>query len=374
MLRECWNKLIQEGRLEQALIDELWSSDPRYNFIEHKDVLLEYLKKQHIISEVMEYDDNDGNMNGLGWYVVPSLLKDHWKEDDLCDFLAGRRQTEVRFVMSFHHSSLLRLVHNRLLAAVLGKWSIVHLSKLFRKRLIFENLGVFRLNKDHAGIVEARDSSIELRVLTLCPSSIIDCVVVDRFRRFAESVINHECEILRSNREKVGRPYKTAFRCNHETHGLYGSEEIEEKTTMDGMQLVPCPDLKKHEICTDTAMSEWYLKDPVGVVEPHGTLTDRELSKVSQAIGDNWQCLGFELGLGQVQIDHVCANNESIVQRIYTMLKKWQTQKPDEATMDALVQAMKSTSSLTIDWDQIRNICDGNNIHHTTQKSLFTSN
>lgn len=367
-LRDCWKNLIQEARLEPVLINALWSSDHGCNFIEHKDVLLEFLKKQHIISEATEYDDTDGKMHGLGWYVVPSLLKDHCKENDLCDFLEGRNQTKVRFLMSFHHSSLLRLVHNRLFAAMLGKWPIVNLPSLPRKQLLFENLCVVRLNADHAGIVEARDSSIELLVLNLCPSSIIDCVVVDRFRRFCESVVNHEYKLG----ENVGRQYRRAFRCNHETHGLFGSEKIEEITElMNDMQFVPCPDVEKHEICTDTAMSEWFLKDPVGIVDQHATLTDKELSKVAQAIGNNWQLLGIELGLTQVQIDHVCADNETILRRIYTMLKKWQIQRSDEATMDALVHAMQSTRLLTIDWDEIWNICDSNNMHHTKQKTLF---
>ncbi|XP_045195191.2 uncharacterized protein LOC123550849 [Mercenaria mercenaria] len=359
-IRSSWNKLIREGKLEEILIDKVWSTDTQYNFMEYKDILLEFLKKHHIISEAMQFDEDTGESKGLGWYVVPSLLKDHSTTTDVSDFMSERKQTEIRLVMLFEESSLLHIVYSRLIAALLGKWSVIHLPADQQKHLLFENLGMFRLNVDHVGIVEVRGNNIELLVLSLCPSKDIDCVIADQFRRYCEAVVVHEFGLLRNNSENVKKPFRQAFRCNHETHGMNGSEVVENISVLKGTEVIPCPDLMKHEICSEKAVFEWFLKDQVTASHQNKELSEKELSKVAQAVGKNWQLLGIELGLTQVQVDQVSANNDTMVRKIYDMLKTWKSQNRGHSTMSMLVQALKNIESLTVNWDEIRNICDNN--------------
>ncbi|XP_053396160.1 uncharacterized protein LOC123550850 isoform X2 [Mercenaria mercenaria] len=359
-VRSSWNKLIREGKLEDILIDKVWSMDTQHNFMEYKDILLEFLKKHHIISEAMQFDEDTGESKGLGWYVVPSLLKDHSMTTDVSDFMSERKQTEIRLVMLFEESSLLHIVCSRLLAALLGKWSVVHLPADQQKHLLFENLGMFRLNVDHVGIVEVRGNSIELLVLSLCPSKDIDCVIADQFRRYCEAIVVHEFGLLRNKSENVKKPFRQAFRCNHETHGINGSEAVENISVLEGTEVIPCPDLIKHEICSEKAVCEWFMKDQVTASHQNKELSEKELSKVAQAVGRNWQLLGIELGLTQVQVDQVSANNDTMVRKIYDMLKTWKSQNRGHSTMSMLVQALKNIESLTVNWDEIRNICDNN--------------
>lgn len=359
-IRDSWNKLITEGKLENVLIDIVWSTDSEQKFIENKNILLEFLKKHRIISEAMQYDEESQAVAGLGWYIVPSLLKINSKTSDLTDFLTGRRQTEIRFVMLFETSSLIQTVYSRVVAALLGKWPVVHMPTNPQSIFLFENLGVFRVNIDHAGIIEVRDNTIDLFLLNLCPSVTVNPAVADKFRRYCEAVVAHEFRFLRSTAEISIKPYKRAFRCNHESHGISGSKSTENIFTLEKTSYVPCPDLMKHEVFSEKALDEWFLKSEVDECKDTKTLSEKDLGKVAQAIGQNWQMLALELGLTNVQIDQVTANNDNMVMKIFGMLKTWKGQCPSTANMNTLMQAIKETKSLTVDWDEIRNICDEN--------------
>lgn len=359
-IRDSWNKLITEGKLENVLIDSVWSVDLEQKFIENKNILLEFLKKHHIISEAMQYNDESQAVTGLGWYIVPSLLKINSKTSDLTDFLTGRRQTEIRFVMVFDNSSLIQTVYSRVVAALLGKWPVVHTPTNPQSIFLFENLGVFRVNIDHAGIIEVRDNTIDLFLLNLCPSVTVNPAVADKFRRYCEAVVAHEFRFLRSTADISIKPYKRAFRCNHESHGVCGSKLTESISTLEAASKVPCPDLMKHEVRSEMALDEWFLKSEVEKCKETNTLSEKDLGKIAQAIGQNWQLLALELGLTNVQIDQVTANNDNMVMKIFGMLKTWKSQCPSAANMNTLMQAIKDTKSLTVDWDEIRNICDEN--------------
>lgn len=380
-IRPLWIKLKKEGRLEMELLDKLWGNASVQNFLAHKEVLLAYLKKHNILSEVLQFDEHTGQSKGMGWFVVPSLLNCCYNQVDLQQFLEGKTQTEVRLVIKFDFSSVIHTVYHRLLAAALGRWPVAHIAC---RSLLYENLGVFLLREDHAGIVEINGDNIDLRVANLCVSASVDNTVADQFRRFADFFIECEFRKLRdhggndktetarpirgatipeTNSKSLGpskssKPLICAYRCNHKSHGLDGSYKTVLLEQWEGKKLMPCPDLLSHEIDVEVAKCEWFQEDGVTENVPEKTVDDKQLSKIAQAIGRNWEILGFELGLTRVQIYHIHSDNHSSVMKIFAMLQMWQDQLKENATISALVKALKRCKTVDVDWDKIRNFIE----------------
>ncbi|XP_053386689.1 uncharacterized protein LOC123537934 isoform X2 [Mercenaria mercenaria] len=357
-IRPIWKKLLTEARLEKKLIEWQWSQfENKANlFHQYRDILLAFLTKHHIISEAKQFDETTGTSSALGWYIVPSLLRDHSKKADIQEFLQGKKQSRIRLVMFFELSQIVPTIYHRYIAAVIAKWPIVHTG---RQSLIFADICVVRLNANHAGVAEMKYSGIELTVVSLIPSLDVDGKQADIFKRFSEAVIIHEFRKLQDDTEHI-QPYILQFRCNHESHGQNGSINTESVAQLDGNKLIACPDVSTHDLYAEEAKLEWFQDCKNLIFVPNTQLNDKLLSKLSHCIGENWQLLGYELGLTRVQIEHIVEDHpNSTLMKIYYMLKEWSHQIPNMATLDVLVQVMQSCPTLSIQWDGIRNIVDG---------------
>ncbi|XP_053375664.1 uncharacterized protein LOC128547327 [Mercenaria mercenaria] len=357
-IRPFWTMLLTEGRLEKHLIDRQWGKpeDKFKMYKENKEILLLFLAKHHIISEAAVFDENTQQSTGLGWFVVPSLLSDHSSKTELKEFLTGKKWTKLRYVFLFQTSSIVATIYHRLVSATIGKWPI---AKAGKKTLIFKDMTTVRLNIGHVGIVEMKHDSIEMTVVSLCPSTEIQGGQGDSFRRFSEVVISNEFQRLRTTEETHTKPYNIRFRCNHEQHGVDGSENLIAVEDMEVETVVPCPDLMTHDIVVENAKREWFQDNKKITALPDNQLTDKLLSSLSQCIGENWQLLGLELGLTQVQIDHILEDHpRSAVMRIYIMLQNWFLEDTDKATLQVLIETIERCPHVNIDWDKLRNIID----------------
>ncbi|XP_053376496.1 uncharacterized protein LOC128547540 [Mercenaria mercenaria] len=356
-IRPVWKKLLKNARLETSLIDRQWgqAENKAKLFLQYKEILLAFLTKHHIISEATIFDETAKASCGLGWFVVPSLLRDHCEKADMQDFLQGKAQTYIRLLMSFETSQIVPTIYHRYIAAVIAKWPVVNTGKA---SLIFTDLCVVRLDANHAGILEMKINGIELTVVSLCPSLHVDGKQADIYRRFSEAVIIHEFGKLRDKSEVV-QPFALQYRCNHESHGGNGSANTESIAELDDKKLIACPDLLAHDLPAKKAKSEWFQNCRSPIVVPKSVLDDKLLSKLSHCIGENWQLLGHELGLKQVQIEHIDEDHpKNTLMKIYYMLKEWCFQMAKSATLDVLVKAMQDCRSLSVDWDGLRNIID----------------
>lgn len=357
VVRPLWKRLRTEARLEKSLIERQWGKTEDAMFLKHRDILLGFLTKHHIISEATQYDEQTNNSAGLGWYIVPSFLRDMSTQSEVTDFLKGRDKSSLRFTMQFVNSAVVLLVYYRLTAALTGRWSVAQVRD---KPLVFQNLCIVRLTIDYVGVSRLNYDCIELFLVKLPLSEIkSQSEQGDSFRRFAESVIKHEFRKLKADDERKTMPFTVCFRCNHESHGMNGSINILSKTHLDEHKHIPCPDLEAHDIYTETAKAEWYTDIPLPNTQMNYVLNDKMLGKLSQCIGSNWQLLGLELGLSQVQVDHIIEDNPySTSMKIFSMLKQWRLKMSSDATMEKLVIAMKLCPGVTIDWDEIRNLED----------------
>ncbi|XP_053400307.1 uncharacterized protein LOC123557942 isoform X2 [Mercenaria mercenaria] len=350
-IRPLWSRLVKEARLENDLIDFQWRRNDDQHFMANRTVLLSLLKKHHIISEVTSFDEQCQKTEGLGWYIVPSLLKNRITKTKIDDFLQGKRQTIIRIALLFENSAILPTVCHRLFAAALGKWCV---ASFHNQILLFEDFAVFRLDMYQVGIIKMnlRDRVIELQVLGIGCSAYLG----DSFRRFMEAIVNHE--FRKFNTSEQHQPYRLSYRCNHKSHGIDGSELVE-LSLVRGKHNVPCPNLENHTIPIAEAKSEWFLEDKIRMNDiPNRIPSEKQLSKFSRSVGENWEILGIELGLSKVAIDLLNEDNQTAVMKRFEMLMEWRKQQADRATIDVLVEAVKKTPQVRIDWDIIRNIID----------------
>ncbi|XP_045173248.2 uncharacterized protein LOC123534863 [Mercenaria mercenaria] len=354
-IRPLWKILHTEGRLKKALIDKQWRKDADKMFIKHKEILISFLTKHHIISEATRFDDSTQQSLRLGWFVVPSLLKARLPQE-MQLFLIDKKQTSVRFVLVFENSTIVSTVYHRLMAALIGKWPIAQFGT---KVLISKDKCVVRLNTDHAGLAEMGFDTIELTGVSLRPSAIVCPKQADIFRRFSEAVVIHEFSKLERKNSGQTKPYKTKYRCNDERHNGSGSIKTIDVDKPHDKTKIPCPDLFSHEIDLRKARSEWFQDRSENIVVLNAELNDKILSKISRSIGNNWQTLGLELGVAEVQIEQITENHpNNTAMRIYHMLKSWCLQSTDSVNMNVLVRKMQECSNVSIQWDAVRNICD----------------
>ncbi|XP_060558883.1 uncharacterized protein LOC132719154 [Ruditapes philippinarum] len=358
--RHLWKTLRQEAKLNMQLLERVWSTDPKNHFLEHKDVLLMLMQRHHIISEALSYDDETEETKGLGWYVVPSFLRSYRANDAVKEFLSGRQQTLLKFVMSFNISPLVQIVYYRVIAALVGKWQIVSIESPGQEKqvLLYENLGVFKLDRYHVGIIEHHQGFIDLSVQKLCNSG-INPAIVDLFRRFVVSNVMNEFKKHRQPSIKQRSLFEICFKCNEENHCFGGSQRTVSLEDLQESTVEPCPDMiKGHEISSRQAISEWF-QDHLNIgLKNDYVLGEEQLSKLSNTVGKNWQTLGIKLGLRNVQLEQIELDNQTTGLRIFKMLLKWTVQKQNEATFNTLIQAMKSATEVSVDWDEVKNIAE----------------
>ncbi|XP_060600602.1 uncharacterized protein LOC132754032 [Ruditapes philippinarum] len=356
--RRLWKTLTQEAKLEMQLLERVWSTDEKNNFLKHKDVLLMLMQRHYIISEALSYDDKTEETKGLGYYVVPCFLRLYRANEPVKELLSGRQQTLLKFVMSFTISPLVQIVYYRVIAALVGKWEIVSINSPEQEKqvLLYENLGVFKLDRYHVGIIEHHQGFIDLSVQKLCKSG-INAAIVDLFRRFVVSNVMNEFKKHRQASKKQRSPFEICFKCNEKSHCFGGSQQTVSLEELQESTVEPCPDMiKGHEISTRQAISEWF-QDHLNIrLKNDYVLGEEQLIKLCNTVGKNWQILGIKLGLSNVQIEQIELDNQTTGLRIFKMLLKWTAQRQKEATFNTLIQAMKSATEVSVDWDKVKNI------------------
>ncbi|XP_060575968.1 uncharacterized protein LOC132733345 [Ruditapes philippinarum] len=357
--RHLWNLLRKQGKLNMELIHRVWESN--YYFLKHKKEILMFMQRHYIISEVSSFDEHTGTSKGLDWFIVPNFLRNHSDNNTITEFFKGKRQTSLRFLMLFEYTPVVQIVYCRLIAALVARWSVVQIGVLKQGKefLLYENLGVFRLDTLNAGVVELQQNRIEMRVISLCTSQNVNSITADKFRRFAELLVISEFNKLRHLPTIQGKPFKPCFRCNNESHGLNGGQGILHLETLKGKSIEPCLDMPiNHEIHTQQALSEWFEEISKIRLAEDCQFNEKQLSKIAQSIGNNWELLGSELGLSIVEIEKISMDNDTSSVRIYKMLLRWKAEEQENATVNTLLQAMKSTKSLTVEWDEVMNIVE----------------
>lgn len=357
-LHRLWKKMTNMAVLEKEIIDAVWSEDKNADFFRLYDILLNFLKRHRILAELLQIDENSGKLIGLGKYMIPSFLKNNCSDETADSFLFGKSYSSNLLGLCLENNTVLATVYERITAAALGRWPPI---KFEDQYLVFQNVGYYRLDRQHAGRITKKDGEgIELMVIVVCPSGEDIAVVSDRFRRYVEMVIDQEFSKL--HRDNRGKLYRHYIKCNHPDHGGKGSKESHSLENIRKEIQVCCPDYKNHPIDVKTTVEEWFQETKISV-EQESTVrlvTEMDLIKIAQAIGMNWELLGIALGLSSDKIERIRQNNRDsgTATVIFYMLKEWRNQNPKHADQKLLMKAVRETHTLSVNWDRIRNFLD----------------
>ncbi|XP_053379025.1 uncharacterized protein LOC123529642 isoform X2 [Mercenaria mercenaria] len=358
-LKDLGEKLMTSGMLEMDLLNEIWGNDETKRFYAFKNVILAFMQRLRILAEMKDVTDTSIAEHVERCFLVPSLLKGQSDEKVMDAFLSPcKKKSNISLILKLENTSVLPLVYQRVMAAVLAKWSPVYYPK--RDPLLFRDIGVFLLDYQHAGVITVHSGGLEMTVVNLCPTSLAEAAVCDQFRRYIEMAILLEFERFSISSEKD--LYEYYLRCNHSEHGCKGSINVHDLKKVMGYQEVYCPDHGHHVVDMRESMDQWFKKDTLLPDDdiPDLELTDKALSKIAQAIGKNWKLLGIALGLGQDDVDRCEIDNltSGVKTTIYYILKEWRTRYPEQNSMTFLIRQMKECEGLIVNWDKINNIID----------------
>lgn len=357
-----WKRLKNEGILSDKLIDIVWSRSEEFK--NHKDVLLKFLKKHNIVSQIVRPDRSTGCWKEEHLYIVPSLLRDVTDaEDTMRLFQEKKHQTRLRYLLKFSRLSVVHVVYNRIVAASLGIWPLANFRNM---QLIFERVCVFEMletteNKstNHVAVIEFRQEcgTIELRILNLLPQKVRGDLA-DQLRRFVESFVTQEFRKLNCYHTENVKLFSRAYRCNHKDHGTDGGS-IRQKELLEN-ENIRCPDNYTHDgDFYRNAQSEWFEQTTDEDVYPDIELTEKHLSLLSQAIGKNWELLGPLLEIRETSMQHIILDfPHSSSMQIFKMLCNWRDMVGDKASLDVLVNAFRICPGVSFEWDIVRNIRD----------------
>lgn len=359
-LHNLWKKMTNMAVLEKEIIDAVWSKEKNKDFFEMSSILLKFLKRHRILAE-LQMEDTSGKLIGMGKYMIPSFLKSTCSYATADSFLCKKSFSTTLLGICLENNTVLATMYERITAAALGRWPPI---KFEEQYLVFQNVGYYRLDRQHAGKITKREGQgIELMVIILCPSDEDIAVVSDRFRRYVEMVISQEFwKLHQDKREKL---YSHYIKCNDPDHGGNGSKESHnlDNIRKDGKSNVCCPDyITNHKIDVRKTIEEWFQEAKIS--EKHtGTVkhvTEKGLTKIAQAIGTNWELLGIELGLSSDKIERIKqkTRDSGTATVIFYMLKEWKNMNPDGVDQGFLIEAMKETDALSVNWDKIRNFLD----------------
>ncbi|XP_045207575.2 uncharacterized protein LOC123559654 isoform X2 [Mercenaria mercenaria] len=360
-MRSLWSDLCDKAVLRPELLEEVWTQNDANDFISFKELLTEYMQKHRIISEVVAHDPySECSFEPLGYYIVPSLLK---VSDDgviIETFCNGKQLSGVSFGYALENDSMAPVLFQTTLSALIGRWPLISFNE---KHILYDNLVACELSRDHAGVLMLKQNRIELLVVNLCPPDGVKSEVCDMFRRYVEVVIDTDMCKCRGTIEDRRLIKHLTVRCFHEDHcskgsnGIYVIDDLQPHTE----ERFPCPDKGNHCLKFENILQEWFLHEVDSEHVPCRKLTNKEYSKLSMAIGRNWQQLGLELGLDHIAIEHIQMNKETVDMQIYTMLQLWDKKEADRATLDALVHAIRECSRrhVSINWDILKNVING---------------
>lgn len=112
-----------------------------------------------------------------------------------------------------------------------------------------------------------------------------------------------------------------------------------------------------HRLSKQQVKTEWYGEKSLNF--PVRMLTDRECSQLSRAIGYVWKTLALDLGLSNVQLQHIDMDNPRTMDKVYEMLLAWKDRAGDTATFDVLVKELCRLPKDSVDWDIVHTLKDG---------------
>ena len=355
VLHPLWKRMTSMAILEKKLLDAVWGKNQ--SFTDYSKILLKFLIRHRILAEILEMEGSGPEISFRGTqnYIIPSFLKVKCSNDTTTHFLEGKTWSSVILGMSLKNNVIISIVYERVLAATLSHSSPIQ----FRdQNLVFQNMAYVKLNHRHAGrIQKVEGQGIELMVIRLCESDENLDEVCDEFRRRIEIVLRQEFGKLQNN--LVHDPFNHYIKCNNAFHKGYGSKHLHTLQEIRSETIVCCPDNESHGITVSSALEEWFQLERMSgfenVVQIERKVTDEDLMQISQALGKNWEMFAVALGvpfdsIERIKMDNKTSGSSTVV---FIVLKEWKDHISKKPLVSDLVDAMKNTTALSVNWEKV---------------------
>ncbi|XP_060604849.1 uncharacterized protein LOC132757552 [Ruditapes philippinarum] len=353
-------KLKREAILERDLLDTVWSEN---RFTAFKDILLLFLEKHRILAELRRMDENTGNIQLLGKYMIPSLLNPELDLHETNDFLQNKEYTSI--VLGLELEGLISTtVFEKCTAALLGKCPPIEYND---QVLVSQHEGLYRLDLQHARLIQKSGENIELMVINLCPPEHPKSTTCDRFRRYVEMVLTFEKCKSHLRQEDV-KPYRHYIKCNDSQHAGRGSHNIHYLNKIRNQPKVCCPDNRSHPIYVQEAIAEWFLEEGITDFETSiirkTSKKDKLVSRVAREFGINWKMFGIAIGLSFEDLKLISDKCDQVKETnilIISMFDVWRKKYPDDSDyMHGRENQIEENTDVIVDWDKVRNCFDSN--------------
>jgi len=361
-LRIQWKQLQEKACLYDQLIEEIWREDTDGQFLRHKGILLSYMEKLDIIARP-KIKLEDGSLQDINFYFVPSLLKRKGQKDMSALTKNTTYEQTPTLCFVFQEGFIPPMVFQRMLGACLSRYAI------FRKAnedQIFCDLGVFYLDSQHCFMFWLEDNVMKVRVVNLVESK-VKSALCDKLRRFLTSQLDRELCRYQHNTS-----FSLAVECLQPSKAQ--GSMLNCKELLKNEKLPCCAHDQPHTVQANIILNSWYpdyIDLPEGQVSHDSWLdflpsvirkrevSHRDLSKVAQSLGFNWEFVILELGLAQADVDQCkMENRDQVAMQIYHCLARWKTRHGYQANMETLVKAIQANRSVEADWEAIKNVVD----------------
>ena len=86
-------------------------------------------------------------------------------------------------------------------------------------------------------------------------------------------------------------------------------------------------------------------------------LTERDLSKLAQHLGNDWPMVAYDMGLATTDVEHAKMDQHTTTMQIYACLNLWRIRKFETATLDEFIRILADCNQCTtVNWKEIRNV------------------
>ncbi|KAH3826832.1 uncharacterized protein LOC127881359 isoform X2 [Dreissena polymorpha] len=361
-LRQMWSHLQETASLKDKLIDEIWGGEEGGVYLRDKDILLKYMEKLDIIARPKVKVD-DGSKIDIDYYFVPCLLRIKGNKIVPSFPLCKEWECTPNLCFVFKEGFMPPMVFQRMLGACLSRYTI------FRKGSedqLYSDYGVFHLDSQHCFIFKLEDNAMKVKVVNLVESQ-VKAVLCDKLRRFLSSQL--ESELCRYRHNTSFTLHVECFRPDHTPSVLINCKELLKEGRL------PCyAHEETHTVHANILLQSWYPDymelpkgqgahkswiDSVPQVIRKREVTLKDLSKIAQSLGFNWEFVMIELGVSQATIDQCKMDHrDQVAMQIYHCLLRWKNSEGYKANIETLVKAIQANSTVEADWEAIKNVAD----------------
>ena len=363
--------LFESAKIRSQVLEDVWKENEKFS--KYTSVLLEFLEHFRVIvrpiidtGKELPIDDNPeedkvDSHEDEDFFYVPCLLRQASHIDTEKTIFSETENSIVKMSIPLQfiikNPRMPPSQYSSVVAAIISKWPIL---KHHRQRQLYVDQCIVKLPQEnqadttatthesspvinHYGSIRKLnepENVIEIRVYGIATyTSPEKKTKAQEARSFAIS--SRKCDQFRRFVEKALRDCLERFLVV--SHGKY---DVCMPKTPKGTGSISIKKIIKHWF----ADSAQFIEDG----KWSKRIQEKELSRVTSALGQNWQLLCLSLGIRQIQLDRINESKEPPATRMFRALNEWRKQNKDKATWGALITELQKNPTVSCEMDVIK--------------------